>query len=138
MPQQTFQAVDVEKGMTGPAAATQADRPPEKLAGYPTFADFIAKDKDAAIYRKFERLSARNLLYKQSELHDLERQLEDIDRDDAKDIDNQEAHAAAVSWEHYAKSTSEQARKRRKLQAEIAKKIKEYRRHFGCSFAVFS
>ena len=137
MPQRTLRGVDVEKGMTSPAGATQVERLPEKLAGYPTFADFIAKDKDAAIYRKYERLSARNLLYQQSELHELERQLEDIDRDDAKDIDNQEAHAAAVSWEHYAKSNSEQAQKRRKLQAEIAQKIKEYRRHPGCSFVVF-
>jgi hypothetical protein len=35
----------------------------------PSFAEFIA------IYRKFERLSVRNLLYLQSELHDLEGQL---------------------------------------------------------------
>ncbi len=50
-----------------------------RLEGYPTFAEFVARDNDAAIYRKFEYLSARNLLYLQSELHDLEQQLEMLD-----------------------------------------------------------
>lgn len=59
------------------------------LSGYPSFAEFIAKDKDAAIYRCFENLSARSLLYQQSELHELEQKLEDLDREDAKDIDNE-------------------------------------------------
>ena len=47
-----------------------------RLAGYSSFAQFIAADADAAIYRKYERLSTRNLLYLQSELRDLEGQLE--------------------------------------------------------------
>ncbi|KAG8533930.1 uncharacterized protein KY384_001671 [Bacidia gigantensis] len=104
----------------------EAGRPPEKLVGYPTFADFIARDKDAAIYRKFESLSARNLLYQQSELQELEGQLENLDREDSKNIDDQEARQAAVSWEHFAKNTNVRARKRRGLQSKIRMKLKQY------------
>lgn len=98
-----------------------------QLKGYPTFAAFIAKDKDAAIYRRFENLSARNLLYFQSELHDLENQLEDFDRKDAKDIRDLNAQKAARLWTHYKNDSNEQAQRRRNLQKTIKKKIKEYR-----------
>ena len=101
--------------------------PTRRLEGYPTFAAFIAKDKDAAIYRRFETLSARNLLYLQSELHDLEGQLEELDRKDAKDIDDLNAQRAAREWTHYKKDLNEQARRRRNLQKIIRKTIKEYR-----------
>lgn len=98
-----------------------------RLEGFPTFAEFVSKDKDAAIYRKFENLSARNLLYQQSELHDLEKQLDDLDRKDAKDIDDLDAQKAARLWTHYANDTNEQAITRRKLLKNIKEKIKEYR-----------
>ena len=101
--------------------------PPRHLSGYPSFAEFIAKDKDAAIYRCFGNLSARSLLYQQSELHELERKLEELDREDAKDIDNENAQKAARQWTHYAEDPSDQGRARRTLQAEIKVKIKEYR-----------
>lgn len=40
------------------------------------------------IYRKYAHMSARNLLYLQSELHELDEHLRQFDREDAKDIDN--------------------------------------------------
>ena len=98
-----------------------------QLEGYPTFAEFISKDKDAAIYRKFENLSARNLLYLQSELHDLERQLHEIDREDAKNIDDENAQQAARLWTHFANDSNDQALARRKLHDRIKSKIREYR-----------
>ena len=99
------------------------------LEGYPSFSKFIAKDKDAAIYRKFDNLSSRNLLYLQSELHDLERQLEIIDREDAKNIDNERAQRAARYWTHFSEDSDNQALVRRTLQENIKVKIKEYRMH---------
>ena len=59
---------------------------PARLDGYPPFAQFIATDGDAAIYRRYKQLSARNLLYLQSELFELEEKLQQLDREDAKDI----------------------------------------------------
>jgi hypothetical protein len=100
---------------------------PARLEGYPSFAEFITQDQDAAIYRKFERLSARNLLYLQSELHDLEGQLQRLDRDDAKDIGNVEAQKAAREWKYYADERNSRARLHRELQARIVEKLRAYR-----------
>ena len=98
-----------------------------RLEGFPSFAGFIAKDKDAAIYRRYEMLSARNLLYQQSELHELEKQAAELDEQEAEKIENENAHQAARYWSHYVKDQSEQGRARRALQDEIKVKMKAYR-----------
>lgn len=97
-----------------------------RLEGYPSFAEFITQDKDAAIYRKFEHLSARSLLYMQSELHDLEGQLEKLDEEDARDKYNEELQKASRSWKHYH-SNGGRAEEHRRLQRKIKGKIREYR-----------
>ena len=104
---------------------------PRRLEGFPTFADFIASDKDAAIYRRFARLSSRTLLYQQSELHDLEGQLERLDSKDANDINNEVAQQAARLWSHYSSNDREDTRLHRELQIKIKAKIKEYCMRFG-------
>jgi len=48
--------------------------------GYPSVAALVSKDNDFAIFRKFRYLNARNLLYLQAELVDLENELETFDR----------------------------------------------------------
>lgn len=52
--------------------------------GYPRLAAFISKDQDWHIFRKFKILNTRNILYLQSELSDLEAQLQKVDLDLAK------------------------------------------------------
>ena len=99
----------------------------QRLAGYPSYATFIARDKDAATYRKFESLSARNLLYLQSELNKIHARVEALDRDDAKDIGNEIAQKAARLWDHFANDDNEDARARRELWEMVRNKIKEYR-----------
>jgi hypothetical protein len=56
------------------------------IRGFPSLADFIASDIDhsSVIYRRFSRLSARNLLYLQSELAELEVQQDALDSEDLK------------------------------------------------------
>ena len=98
------------------------------LEGFPRFAEFIARDGDAAVYRKFQNLSARNLLYQQSELNDLERQMHELDIDDAKDVGNEDAQKAARYWDVYARDEKQGAELRRNLQQTIKVKIKEYRK----------
>ncbi|KAL8668306.1 MAG: hypothetical protein Q9168_007064 [Polycauliona sp. 1 TL-2023] len=102
--------------------------PQPRLPGYPSFAHFIAQDGDAAIYRKYESLSARNLLYLQSELHELEGELEVLDAADVKDkdLDGDEARKIARLWHHYAGDENERAVRHRELQGRIRVKIKEY------------
>ena len=86
----------VEESQPVPSRETScswAQLPP----GFPRFADFIAQDNDKSttIYRKFERLSARNLLYLESELSDLEAQLELRDREASGDT---HLHLSAQDW----------------------------------------
>lgn len=100
---------------------------PVKLAGYPSFAQFIATDSDAAIHREYAHLSARNLLYLQSELNELEAQIRQLDREDAKDINNEAAQKIAREWGHYVNPNDQRACQYRSLQANIRAKVKEYR-----------
>ena len=123
--------VDVELGSLSTSKTASTIPPKPSLPGYPSFANFIAEDADAAIYRKYERLSARNLLYLQSELHELEGELEGLD---ARDFEEREAHDSearhiARYWKSYSQSTSSRAVERRELQGRIRTKIKEYRTH---------
>ena len=118
--------MDIELAQSPPNEALSAPR----LSGYPSFAEFIAADADAAIYRKYEHLSARNLLYLQSELHELEAQLERLDAKDAreKEIDNQQSQKIARYWHHYAQGDNARAKEHRTLQEKIRLKIKGYRK----------
>jgi hypothetical protein len=54
--------------------------------GYPQLAAYIAADEDKSItiYRRFERLAARNLLYLESELADLEAKQDELDQQSRK------------------------------------------------------
>ncbi|KAF6228585.1 hypothetical protein HO173_011820 [Letharia columbiana] len=99
---------------------------PARLDGYPSFAYFIARDADAAIYRKYAHLSARNLLYLQSELHELEEQLQQLDGEDAKHIDDELAQKAARYWTHYSDPDNARACQHRSLQEKIRLKLREY------------
>ncbi|KAH7330463.1 hypothetical protein BKA65DRAFT_59217 [Rhexocercosporidium sp. MPI-PUGE-AT-0058] len=52
------------------------------LEGFPSLAHFISEDADAAIFRSFNELGARNLLYLQSNVNELEIKLKRLDRED--------------------------------------------------------
>lgn len=64
--------------------------------GYPSLSTFMASDPDgtALIYKRFNRLSARNLLYLQSELAELQDQLDQYDEEDR-------GQPCARNWEHF-------------------------------------
>lgn len=98
--------------------------------GYAAVAAFIARDPDneTFIYRKFDQLSARNLLYLQSELIDLEKRLEEYDRETAKSGD-MELKQSARKWETFTKNAiiQDEERKRMELVKDIRAKVKEYR-----------
>lgn len=57
------------------------------LQGYPKLARFIGERPGYAIFRRFSDLNARNLLYMQAELLDLEEDLWESEVDDARDQD---------------------------------------------------
>jgi hypothetical protein len=96
--------------------------------GYPRFAAFIANDEDKSTmtFRRFQRLSARNLLYLESELADLEEEQDRLDDISKQDDD---LRLSMKSWnllclqatppaEEPAKEGKEE--KRRRLQVQEA------------------
>ncbi len=101
------------------------------VPGYPSLAAFIASDPDhsTAIYRRFDRLSARNLLYLQAELSILEKKQDELDKEDLKS-DDIDAKDKARNWETLlarAEAGSDDAAEERvKVVKAIRDKIKEY------------
>ena len=101
------------------------------VPGYPSLAAFIAKDPDhsTAIYRRFDRLSARNLLHLQAELSTLEKKQDELDRLDLNS-DDLDAKDKARNWDtllaRAASGNDDEAKERVKVAKEIREKIKEY------------
>ena len=125
--------VEAKQNLGGSAAIPRSStwRPSMTLDGYPSFAEFIARDSDAAIYRRYGHLSARNLLYMQSELYELELELQQLDTEDANKVDNDDAQKTARDWRYYSDEANERSRKHRVLQNKIRIKIKEYRMYLN-------
>jgi hypothetical protein len=85
--------------------------------GYPTVAGLISKDDDFAIFRKFRYLNARNLLYLQAELIDLENELETLDRG----LDTEQHREKLKDWKAFAADDA-----RLELAVRIRKTLQEY------------
>ncbi|EHK20569.1 uncharacterized protein TRIVIDRAFT_223886 [Trichoderma virens Gv29-8] len=98
--------------------------------GFAQVARWIAFDPDSEsfIYRKFDELAARNLLYLQSELLVLEKQLDQTDKNDAESDDMGLADTI-MTWEtleRQYKNGNEEARIRMNLIVKMRDKLKEY------------
>lgn len=100
-------------------------QPPRYIDGYPSLAAFIASDKDGttAIYKRFNRLAARNLLLLQSELADLQVQL---DKFDLEDQGTAETLQSLRNWEDF-KDRAATDPSRMDLVKKIRETLKEYR-----------
>ncbi|MCJ1460132.1 hypothetical protein MMC28_010511 [Mycoblastus sanguinarius] len=102
------------------------------VSGYPSLAAFIASDRDksTAIYRRFDRLSARNLLYLQSELVELEARQDELDAEDLR-ATTAEAKHGARNWQKLTERASEannvREKERLRIVTEISRKLREYR-----------
>lgn len=94
------------------------------LDGFPSLAHFIASDKDgtSAIFKRFNRLAARNLLILQSELAELEARLDEYDREDQE---TREAKQSLRNWEDY-KARNNKDSDRMKLLEKIKTTLKDY------------
>ncbi|KAF2112464.1 hypothetical protein BDV96DRAFT_649248 [Lophiotrema nucula] len=103
-----------------------------KLQGYPSLSEHVANDGDhtSLIFNRFDKLAARNLLYLQSELADLQEQLEDFDREDAGVNAVETAKECARSWTRFEElsGTDDGVRKRLDLAMKIRATLKEYRK----------
>jgi len=99
-------------------------------------------DKSSAIYRRFDRLAHRVLLFYEAKLSELEKQLDHLDQEDAgKEELQQAAKACEILEDNYlgnAEANNEEVRRwlqrkaTRRLQviAEIQKTLKSYCKSF--------
>lgn len=95
--------------------------------GFPKLADFIARDNDqsSSVYRCYTRLTARNLLYLEAEMFELERKQTELDEEDFKG--DLTAKNYSRNWTVLSSSDDPRCIERRKLLAASKDKIKEYR-----------
>lgn len=98
-----------------------------RFEAYPSFADFIASDPELSVYRRFDGLSSRNLLYLQSELLDLQTQLADFDEEDLNEK-NGDVILSAKCWETFATRAEEHPRENERMETirRIRVVMKEY------------
>lgn len=100
--------------------------------GFPALAKKIAinPDYEAFIFRKFDRLSARNLLHLESRLTYLEWKLDQADAQATHTRDN-ETLRSLRAWEAFEENAKDVARPeyaRMKIAEEIKETLKEYRK----------
>ncbi|KAF0325521.1 hypothetical protein GQ607_007272 [Colletotrichum asianum] len=107
--------------------------------GYAEAASWMARDVDneTLIYRRFDELATRNLLYLQSELLSLEHQLNELDREDAEDED-MDWQMVVCDWEKLGELVhssdtnaaddmqASKAKIRAKLIEKLRQKLEEY------------
>jgi hypothetical protein len=113
---------------------------PEYLPGFTEFSHFIASDDVFTIYRRFEALSARNILYLQAELQSLECQLQKLDEEDAALINSGATGAekdhveeAARVWESFSAQVDAGV-ERQVEKMKVLRRIREVMKEYGmCS-----
>lgn len=98
--------------------------------GYAGLAAFVAVDPDneTFVYRKFRTLMARNLLFVQSQIIELEARLTRLDDEDRKSQDT-ELRLSAMRWESFAENANQATRpekERMDLHLQIKEKLREY------------
>ncbi|OJJ46802.1 hypothetical protein ASPZODRAFT_2031448 [Penicilliopsis zonata CBS 506.65] len=109
----TFQAKQESKG--------------RRRDGYPALSAWMSTDPDdeGFIFRRFSRLSARNLLHLQSQVLSLEHQLDELDQESRQSQD-----VGLRRWETFADEASalhnEPAQRRQRLYETLEERIKAY------------
>ena len=87
-----------------------------------------------ALYRSYLSLATRDLLYRQSELNELQEQLARFDQDDAAEAKsgNREVKDMAMDWQRLCEEPlKSRAARRKKLIFQIRENLKEYRPSSG-------
>lgn len=99
----------------------------ERENGYPKLATLMGHSPEVAIFRRFNTLNARNLLYLQAELVDLETRLEEASRADAESS-NLDRRRHDRHWPSLSESvtTPDGNSTQWTLALQIREKLKEY------------
>jgi hypothetical protein len=116
-----------------PQRRSNAESTVHYLAGYPSLSAFIASDRDRTtlIYKRFDELAARNLLYLQSELAEIQAKQRAFDQEDlVADMHTKQCARNFADFEKAASQTNgdERQKERWKLIKEARETMKEYRK----------
>lgn len=98
-------------------------------SGFPALGEWMAEDPDSEtfIFRKFERLSARNLLFLQSRVYELEEQSDRLDRELSQaDVGLRHSMRKYETWEQKAEDPRSPEAERMRLAERINSTLKEY------------
>jgi hypothetical protein len=100
--------------------------------GFALVASKIASDADktTTIYRRFDELSARNLLFYQAQLAELEEQLKEYDEEDGNAKDEASVECQR-DWSEFERSANEgvvREKRRMHLAMKIREKLERYRK----------
>ena len=109
------------------ATRSSATIPLNQVTGYAQVANFIATDKELAVYRRFDKTAAQVLLQLQSKVLALQGKLDSIDRDDALDIDEKRQLASATILEELPQNIQcARDNERQEIYSELRPTLKEY------------
>ena len=113
------------------SAEKQNHQVEEYMPGFAEVSAFISLDKEGGLYRRFRQLSARNILYLQSEIAILEHRLEACDQADAAVTDFEErmmVNQCAVDWQILKQHsrTNDRAKERIDLITNLRPMMKTY------------
>ncbi|KAF2145776.1 uncharacterized protein K452DRAFT_315943 [Aplosporella prunicola CBS 121167] len=109
---------------------------PEYLEGFTDFAEFLGSSRDLALYRRFDVLAARNLLYVQGELLAIEASLREYDERDKKIVfkgngispEAMNVLEAAKDWQSFSRHSQTDPAQEQKMKKvlELRQVLKEY------------
>ena len=113
------------------SSASDVESRLQYVTGFGSLAQFIASDRDRTtlIFKRFDELAARNLLYLQSELAELQTQQNIFDRADvAADLATKQCARNFEAFKKAADDSGDEGQKDRKdLMLRIRSTMKEYR-----------
>ncbi|KAK6353969.1 hypothetical protein TWF730_008389 [Orbilia blumenaviensis] len=93
--------------------------------GYPSTAAIMSTDPELSVYRRFDRLNARNLLYYQAELMYIEAELDKLDEEDRM-MKEPEAKHHLKHFKELWEGSDSRTIKRRNLVMDMRYLLKEY------------
>ncbi|KAK1623490.1 hypothetical protein BDP81DRAFT_332022 [Colletotrichum phormii] len=100
-----------------------------EIPSYARFAEFSASDPELTIFRSFQVLASRNLLYLQSAMLEIENEMRELDEEDARDMMNLEVLLSTKCWETFsarAKENCEREAARMRLVARLKETSEDY------------
>jgi hypothetical protein len=111
---------NIEGGANG-SIDVDAPQPGASKAGYSALAEFMASDAVFRIFRRFDAMTVRSLLYLQDELYELEERLNAFDNADL--TGGERAQMVSLHSRRH-----DQNQQRKALLADIQVKLKAYRK----------